>query len=171
MRIVRKGLLTTILKSQGYELILDGEVVRGVSGTFDPQGSYGPFEWESVETLGIRGPSRGFLIQAEEIKILYLGNVKEVRELPDADVLILSSGGGTFMDPLDACEVAREGPWGAYLPIGVWEPGIKAHFDTFNMIRAICKGFKRIRAGSEWKVTFDPLKKALVLLSARSPSS
>jgi hypothetical protein len=171
LRIARRGLLTTILKSQGYELILDGEVVRSVSGTLDPQGSYGPFEWRSVDAFNVRGPSRGFLVQAEGIKILYLGNVRGVRELPEADVLILSSGGNPFMDPLDACEIARGGPWRAYLPIGVWEPGIKAHFDTFNMIRAICKGFKRIRVRSEWKVTFDPLKKALVLLSARSPSS
>ena len=173
MIIQRKGFLGLTLKCCGYVLSIDsGEGYSlytrtpPLGGESEEEGEYGPFRWSSFEVPGPRGSIRAYLVEAKGIKVLHTGGLTRRIDLPEADVLAVPAGGLWYLDAREACKLFKEGKWRALVPLALWEPGIKAHFDTVNTIREVCRGLRRVRPGRSWKVTFDPVKGTLVLLSA-----
>ncbi|UXD22195.1 hypothetical protein IPA_02460 [Ignicoccus pacificus DSM 13166] len=173
MIIKRKGILGVILKYDGFTLSIDSGVGRSlysgsppIGGVSEDEGEYGPFKWKSVRAPGPRGPIKVHIIEVGGMTLVHTGGLSKRTELPEGDVLMIPMGGLWYLDAKEACGLIGQRKYRAIIPLAVWEPGVKAHFDTVNTIREVCRGMRRVRPGCAWKPTFDPSKRTLVLLSA-----
>jgi len=165
--IKRRGPLGVIFKYGSYILSIEGVEGKELKlwGEVEEKGSYGPFKWRSFKVPTIRGHAYGYVVEIEKIKIVYSGPLHREVPLPNGDVLIMPSGDLWYPDPWEACETFRKGNWKAFIPVALWEPGSNRHFDTFNMIKGLCRSFQRVRSGCEWKINLKGVKRTLVLVS------
>ncbi len=119
------------------------------SGTYpigkkSDRGAYGPFKWEVIELRALRGKINAFLIDAEDVKILYAGGSLEVPKR-GYDALALASGGTWYMDPFKACKTFRDSEAKIFIPTALWRPGVSLPLEGLEEVRDRCRGLKRLR--------------------------